>query len=284
QAAELAHHLLLLQVLGRGDRAVHRRDEQVLQHLRVVGVDGLRLDLDVDDLERAGRLHRHGAPPGAVLDERRLQLLLRLGHLLLHLAQLGHHLLRVDLGHLRSSISRASNFSLSSVSSSFSSIGSGSCSAAGASGSAAAGATSSRTLTGLPTAWPSTSSSSSRLGVVSAVVSANCFERGKASTTSPSPSARGLAYCISDWRGIDRRPISGTIASLQLAVSCSRSGVLTAAVRGEGGGGSAGGGDAAAAVGPGVGWGGGGGAGALPPVRVSSADMRWSSASSERSA
>ena len=50
---ELPHHLLLLQLLRRGDRAVDGRDEQVLQHLGVVGVDRLGLDRDVGDLERA---------------------------------------------------------------------------------------------------------------------------------------------------------------------------------------------------------------------------------------
>src|SRR5207248_7313767 len=141
----------------------------------------------------------------AVLDVGGLQLLLCLLHLLLHLAELGHHLVRVDLGHVRSSISRASNFSLSSVSRSFSSSVAVSVAGAAGAGSGSPAATSSRTRTGSPTAWPSTDSSTSRLGGESAAVSANCLERGKASTISPSPTACGLACSTSDWSGIERR-------------------------------------------------------------------------------
>ena len=92
------------------DRTVDRTHEQILEHLGVVGIDRLGLDRDLDDLERAGGLDRDRAAAGGVLDELRLQLLLSDLHLLLHLAELGHHLLGIDLRHrFGSSISRASN-------------------------------------------------------------------------------------------------------------------------------------------------------------------------------
>src|SRR3954468_2742813 len=68
RAAELAHHPLLLELLRGRQRTVERRDQQVLEHLRVVRVDCLGLDRDLAALQRTGDLDGDRAAARRVLD------------------------------------------------------------------------------------------------------------------------------------------------------------------------------------------------------------------------
>src|SRR5205814_9192507 len=81
---------------------------EVLERLRIVRVDRLRVDLDLGELARSRRLHDDGAAARGALDDRVRRLLLRTGDLLLHLLGLLHHLVQVH----QSSTSRASKVSL----------------------------------------------------------------------------------------------------------------------------------------------------------------------------
>ena len=69
------------------------------QQLRVVRVDCLRVDRDLDDLAAAVRLHGHHAAARGGLDDLLLRLFLRLHHLGLHLLGLLQHRVHVELRH-----------------------------------------------------------------------------------------------------------------------------------------------------------------------------------------
>ena len=102
---------------------VDRRGDHVLQHLGVLGVDRLRVDLDLAQLHVAGHGHLDHPPTRAGLDDLVLELLLRLGHLSLHLLGLLEDLIHVGpLGHQPASLSRASSSGTTSVASKLSLI------------------------------------------------------------------------------------------------------------------------------------------------------------------
>src|SRR5207248_7222418 len=63
-------------LLRRPDRLVDRGHDHVLEHLDVLGIDGVGVDLDLADLEPAGDLDLHHAAAGAGLDDLGLELLL----------------------------------------------------------------------------------------------------------------------------------------------------------------------------------------------------------------
>src|SRR5215208_6729150 len=93
-------HLRGGHLLGRADRLVHGGLHHVLKKLDVLGVDRFRVDLQLQQLEVAAHLDGDHAAAGTGLDGGALQLLLRLGHLGLHLLDLLHHLVEVGLlGH-----------------------------------------------------------------------------------------------------------------------------------------------------------------------------------------
>ena len=98
QALEASHggaELGLDQALRRAERLVDRRGHHVLKQLRVVRIDRLGRNLDLDDLERAGRLDRHHPAARGGFDRLVLQFLLGLGHLGLHLLRLLHQLVQI---------------------------------------------------------------------------------------------------------------------------------------------------------------------------------------------
>ena len=78
---------------------VDRGDDQILEHLDVVGIDGLGLDLDGEQLLLAVDLRRGHAAAGAGLELAGLDLLLHLLHLLLKLLRLARELLHVAAAH-----------------------------------------------------------------------------------------------------------------------------------------------------------------------------------------
>src|SRR5688572_1899722 len=92
-------HLRRRQLLGRADRLVHRGLDHVLEHLDVLGIDRVRVDRQLLQLQLAADLHRHHAAAGAGLHDLVLQLLLSLRHVGLHLLDLLHHLVQVGLTH-----------------------------------------------------------------------------------------------------------------------------------------------------------------------------------------
>src|SRR4029078_9220245 len=96
EVAERRPQLRLDQALRRAQRLVDRREDQVLEHLRVVWVDRLRVDLDLADLAVARRGDGDHPAAGARLDGLVLELFLRLLHLALHLLDLLQHLVHVE--------------------------------------------------------------------------------------------------------------------------------------------------------------------------------------------
>src|SRR3954447_21473492 len=103
QAAEITEtagdraHLLLGQVGCCPRRVAHSSDDEVLQRLDVVRVDGLGVDRHGGELATAGHRRPHQAAAGASLDLNGGELLLRSHQLLLHLLRLLHELLHVRL-------------------------------------------------------------------------------------------------------------------------------------------------------------------------------------------
>src|SRR5262249_21623798 len=108
-ATHCATELTLDELLCRAERFVHRSEHHVREHLRIVGVDRLRRNLDLGDLERAGRLDLHRPAAGGGLDHFVCELFLGLRHLILHLLGLLHQLFEVHRHY--SSTSLASNVS-----------------------------------------------------------------------------------------------------------------------------------------------------------------------------
>src|SRR4051794_35120648 len=151
-AREQPADLRLEERLAVTQRLVHRSGDDVGEQLRVVGIDRLRVDLDLDDVAAGGRRHLHR--PAARARGHRLA-----GGLLLHALELLLHLHRL-LGELREvhvhrySSSRASNvlFISSTISSSV----------AGRSASAAGRSRSSPTANTSASRRPVTSYSASR--------------------------------------------------------------------------------------------------------------------------
>ena len=101
-------HLRLRERLRRAERLVDGGEHHVLEQLGVVGVDRLRIDLDLADLARAGRLDGDDAAARRRLDRLVRELVLHAGHLLLHLLRLLQQLVHVEaaLGHLFVHLSR----------------------------------------------------------------------------------------------------------------------------------------------------------------------------------
>jgi hypothetical protein len=96
QAAERGAELRLHQALRRAQCLVHRGDDHVGQHLRVVRVDRLRVDLDLLDLASTRRGDGDHPAARGRLDRLVLQFRRRLLHLLLHLADLLHQVVHVE--------------------------------------------------------------------------------------------------------------------------------------------------------------------------------------------
>jgi len=78
-------HLRGREFLRRADRFVHRGQDHVLQHVDVLGVNGLWIDLDLLQLEVAAHLHGDHSAADRRGDGLVLELVLGLGHLGLHL-------------------------------------------------------------------------------------------------------------------------------------------------------------------------------------------------------
>src|SRR5581483_7846065 len=211
ERAERAAQLRLGERLRRAQRLVHGGEDGVLEQLRVVGVDRLRVDVDLLDLSGAGRLHGDEPAAGRGLDHLLRQLLLRLLHLCLHLLRLPEQLVHVEaLARHQSSTSRASNVSLIRATKS-----SSRCSPFS----------------------PSTNSSRSRRPVTSKRVSASRFAffsssascrwkaalAGNSRVSRSSASAAGCASRIIDAVGIERRSSAGSTVRCHASWSCSSS-------------------------------------------------------------
>ena len=91
-----AAHLARGELLGGADRLVDRGEDHVLEQLGVLGVDRLGVDRDLEQAQVAAHLHLHHPAAGARLDGLVLELLLRLGHLGLHLLGLLHQRVEVE--------------------------------------------------------------------------------------------------------------------------------------------------------------------------------------------
>src|SRR6266850_4330315 len=83
-------HLALHHLLRLAQRLVAGREHKILEHLRVLGVDDLAVDLDRDDLLLAVRHHRDHAPARGGLHRLLGRLRLQLLHLGLELLRLLH--------------------------------------------------------------------------------------------------------------------------------------------------------------------------------------------------
>src|SRR5215203_396173 len=96
QRAEVRHvQLRLRELLGRLERGVDGGDDEVLERLRILRVDRLLLDLDLQQLPGTRRLDDDSASARGALDGLVRHRLLRLLHLRLHLLRLLHQLLEV---------------------------------------------------------------------------------------------------------------------------------------------------------------------------------------------
>src|SRR4051795_9037211 len=105
-----AAHAARGQLLCRAKRLVDGRRDHVLEELSVLGIDRLRVDLDLTQVHVARHRHLDHAAAGARLDDLLLELLLGLGHLGLHLLGLLEELVHVrTLGHQPASLSRGSS-------------------------------------------------------------------------------------------------------------------------------------------------------------------------------
>src|SRR3954447_17943192 len=113
RSAGEAAELRLLEAPRRTDRLVHGGEHHVGKHVRVVRVDRLRVDLDLGDLAAARGSDVHHPSACTRLHRLIVDLLLRLLHLVLHLAHLLHELVDVH-SHGQSSRSRASKVSFTS--------------------------------------------------------------------------------------------------------------------------------------------------------------------------
>src|SRR3954447_2077376 len=118
-----AAHAARGQLLCRAKRLVDGRRDHVLEELGVLGIDRLRVDLDLTQVHVARHRHLDHAAAGARLDDLLLELLLGLGHLGLHLLGLLEDLVHVrSLGHQPASLSRGSSSGTTSVASKLSLI------------------------------------------------------------------------------------------------------------------------------------------------------------------
>src|SRR3954469_22206132 len=77
-------HLLLGELLGRPERVVDGRDDQVLEHVDVLGIDGRRVDREPDELLLPGHGRLDDPAARGALDGGRLELGLDARHVLLH--------------------------------------------------------------------------------------------------------------------------------------------------------------------------------------------------------
>ena len=97
-AARHLGHLVLLELLGLGQRLAHGRDDEVLQHADIFRVDNGGIDLQRDELELT-RDHRGDHPAaGRGVDPPERQIGLRLLKTRLHLLRGLHEV--PDIGHL----------------------------------------------------------------------------------------------------------------------------------------------------------------------------------------
>src|SRR5262245_60820170 len=284
EPAEVAHRaaeLRLHELLRVLERLVHAGEDEILERLRVVRVDRLRLDRDRDDLACAVGLHGHHPAADRGLDGLLGELLLRLGHLGLHLLHLLQHLVDVhSLGHgpegYPSSICWASNVDLKSETNSSSLVGpSSACSSPECSPTVNAG-TSSRPVASW-SAWR-------RIAVFFGSSARPRWNDAAAenSIVSVSPaSATGRASFSTDANGIDCSCTPGRTAAVQSCCTCSSD---TASPSGSGSGSATGSSAGFSALGGGgAGPSGGAGAGA-PCSRDSSWSIRCESDCRERSA
>src|SRR6266511_747908 len=114
------------ELLAGANRLVDGGENHVLKKLRVLRIDRLRIDGDLEQAQIAAHLDLDHPAAGTRLDDLVLELLLRLHHLGLHLLDLLHHRVQLEpsgpgcSGHLAasSSASRSSASSNSSASNS----------------------------------------------------------------------------------------------------------------------------------------------------------------------
>src|SRR5437016_5686092 len=95
-------HLLLCHFLRLLEGFIDCGDDEILEHLYVIGVDHFFLYLDLQKLLFAVHGDRHHPPACLSRDALPLQLGLHLGHLLLHLLHLFHHPLEIRNTHVQS--------------------------------------------------------------------------------------------------------------------------------------------------------------------------------------
>jgi hypothetical protein len=81
-------HPLISQFLAETQRLVHRGKNEILQHLRILGIDDFGRDRDGKDISLAVRRNAHHAPSGRTLHFFLRKTFLDLKHLGLHLLSL----------------------------------------------------------------------------------------------------------------------------------------------------------------------------------------------------
>src|SRR5215217_86099 len=187
---------LALQLHRLAQRLVDRGHDHVLQHLDVLGVDGVGVDRERLELEVAAHRDLDHAAAGRSLDELVLELLLSGQHLFLHLLRLLQQRSEVGrLGHHDSSSagsSSASNSRMKASTSSSSESSALACSAVWASSSASAYASRSELPVTVRIAvaicWRHAGSSALRFE--------NAADSAQLSVSSPPSSAYGRAFSI----------------------------------------------------------------------------------------
>ena len=93
EAAGDGAHLLVGELVDAADGLVDSSHNHVLQHIDVLGIERIGVNSEVDELHLAVDSHLDHAAAGRGVDGLGLEVLLRGGKLLLHLASLLHHLL-----------------------------------------------------------------------------------------------------------------------------------------------------------------------------------------------
>src|SRR5215208_539375 len=214
--AARAAHRLLLELLGRAQRLVERGGDEVLEHLDVIGIDGVWVDLERLHAQVARDDDLDHAAAGGRLDGLGLELLLRLLLLGEHRLRLLEHLVEVGrLGHQVDSSSGGRTSASNSSTKRLTSSSSLSWGGAGPAARAASSRSSKASRNELPVTARMTRAIVSLLVGSSALRLKKPADSGQARVSSPSPTAAGRAL----WSAA----ASIGVSSLRLSITAGQS-------------------------------------------------------------